>query len=105
MGLAVGEFVFGVAVGMFFKDRIVAFGQSVKAAPGKAWAGFKNAIGVKAKAVEGNVANDVAALQAKVDAIFGKGLVAVTVAPVAAAPVAVAQVAPATVAAPTVTNA
>lgn len=94
------EFVAGVAVGVVFKDRIMAALAAVKAAPRKAWQGFKDAIGVKAKQVEGNLSMDVAALQAKVDAVFGKGLVAVTVAPVAPLPTVVAVAVPAPVAVP-----
>lgn len=81
--IATAEFLAGVAVGVFFKDKIVAAVLAVTNFPAKAWQGFKDAIGVKAKQVEGNLSSDVAALQAKVDAVFGKGLVAVTVAPVA----------------------
>jgi hypothetical protein len=69
------EFVAGVAVGVVFKDRIVAGVLNVTNFPARAWAGFKAAIGVKVASVESSLHDDIIALQAKVDKAFGKGQV------------------------------
>lgn len=91
MGVCAGSFVSGVVVGVWFKDAIVAGFLNVTNFPARAWAAVKVAAGAEVAKVEATWQADMVALQAKVDAAFGKSKAVVQVVPVqapAAAPVA-----------------
>ena len=81
MAAMAGEFVFGVVVGVVFKDRIVAGVLNVTNFPARAWAAFMVSIGAETAKVEATWQADMAKLQAKVDSVFGKSKAVVQVVP------------------------